>query len=364
MEQTGHDEDDVVFLDDDVFLDGEVDDLDDGAWLAEERIETGSDPRVLPPRASRSRLLVTLAALALFIGGTGMAFTTAYHRHVTDVRIANLLKLAPGAYPPQIPDLPSLAFAANWHAQVNERVNIPVMNESPRPIVLLGAVLSEPGMVGDARLAPTGPATLATGQTGTVSGTVTVNCAQPLAGGLPTTESDPSFVIPVQPIATLKVRARTSGGRVAEVAFDPEASQSYESELQQRICLQQGDSAVSGIAETTRYDPVRHVVTLEMSVRSNADTALWYDASLDYSPHARGVAVPCSVESVQSPTPEIGTLRPGASLDKTFLIQTSSCPVGTLAAETQQLSLTVEVWVHGNPIDAETNVVPLQYSGS
>ena len=79
----GDDEDEVVFLDDDEEA------IDEG-WLAEERVEN-TDAGVLPPRASRNRLFVTLAALALFLGGTGAAFTAAYHRHMTDLRNANLL---------------------------------------------------------------------------------------------------------------------------------------------------------------------------------------------------------------------------------------------------------------------------------
>ncbi|HWG24718.1 hypothetical protein, partial [Actinospica sp.] len=339
----GDDEDEVVFLDED-------EDLGDAAWLDDERVEGGLHPGTLPPHVSRNRLLVTLVALALFLGGTGVAFTTAYHRHLTDVRIANLFSLASAGYPPQIPDLADLALAASWHAEVRERVDVPVVNQSPQPIVLLGAMLTEPGMVGTASLAPTGATTLKTGQTGIVAGVVTVDCTQNPALGYPSANSDPSFVIPVQPIATLKVRARTSGGRIAEATLDPEAGQGFQAEMQQRICLQQGDNAVSNLKQAKHYDSATHVLTLDVSVTSHADTAMQYTADLSISAPGSDASAPCTAESEHPTTPVGGTVGAESTVTVSFAIQMSACPAGSAPPPTEGLQLGVSISIHGYPL--------------
>jgi hypothetical protein len=355
VDSLGDDEDDVVFLDDD-------EELDDDAWLDEERVEGGGDPGVLPPSASRNRLLATLVALAVFLGVTGTAFTAAYHRHLADVRIANLLALAAGSYPPQLPDLATLAFASTWHAQVRERVIVPVVNQSPRPVELLGAVLQEPGMIGTASLAPSGSTTLKTGQTGTVTGVVTVNCAQNPPIGYPSVDSDPSFVIPVQPIASLRVRAKTYGGQIAVATLDPEAGQGYQAEMQQRICLQQGDNAVSNLKQTTRYDTATHVLTLDVSVGSNADTPMQYKADLSISTQANDAAAPCTAESERPTSPASGTVAPESTIETSFAIQMSACPAGSTPPTTEGLLLTVYITIHGSPLTAESISLPVDVS--
>lgn len=349
------DDDEPVFLDED-------DELGDAAWLEEERVESGQGAGALPPRASRNRLLATLAALALFLGGTGAAFTAAYHRHETDVRTANLLALGSAGYPPQLPDLADLAFSTSWHAVLRERVEVPVVNQSPKPIVLLGAELTEPGMVGTASLAPAGATRLATGQTGVVAGVITVDCAQNPRLGYPSAGGDPSFVIPVQPASSLLVRARTSGGRIAEATLDPEAGQGFQEEMQQRICLQQGDNAVSNLRQATHYDPATHVLTLDVSVKSNADTAMQYTADLSVETPGADATAACTAESAHPTTPAAGTLGPESTVTAAFAIQMSACPPGSAPPSTEGLQLTVSIEIHGYQLTEESLGLPVDLS--
>ncbi|HET9172656.1 MAG TPA: hypothetical protein VFN97_24735 [Actinospica sp.] len=353
------DEDEVVFIDD---ADEDDTDREDGeSWLAEERLESAYTDGMLPPGASRHRLLVSLIALALFFGGTAAAFTAAYHRHLTDLKLANLLELTAASSPPQIPGLTDLGFAATWHAQVQEQVIVPVVSQSPRPVELLDAVLQEPGMVGTATLRPTGETTLRTGQTGALTGTVTVDCAKTPPVGYPSLTGDPSFVIPAEPSATLRVRARTSGGRIAQATVDPEAGQGYGTEMQQRICTQQGGIAVSSPTESTHYNPSTHILTVDWSATSKSDSPLWYSAALAISSPGDDGTAPCTITSMLPAhgQPYIGTLEPGATLAAHFDLQMSACPSGTAPPATEQLYLDLELAIDGTDVVSEQDSYPV-----
>jgi hypothetical protein len=346
------DEDEVVFLDDDETA------IDEG-WLAEERVET-ADAGVLPPSASRNRLFVTLVALALFLGGTGAAFTAAYHRHVTDLRIANLLDLTADASPPQIPDLADLAFASTWHAAVREQVLVPVVNHSPRPVELLGAVLTEPGMVGTANLAPTGRATLKSGQVGDFVGQVTVDCTRTPAAFAGVIGSDPSVVLPKDPGPSLRVRARTSGGQIAQTTLDPESGPALDGEMQERICLQQGSTELGAPAISTHYDAATHVLTFDWSATSRADITLAYRLALSYSyPQDDPSAVACRIESMPAQAVQSGVLVPGATLNASVPVQMSDCPAGTVQVPAEMFLLSLDLASGGTDLGSEQDGFPV-----
>lgn len=346
------DEDEVVFLDDDDVA------IDEG-WLAEERVES-ADAGVLPPRAPRNRLLVTLVALGLFLGGTGAAFTAAYHRHMTDLRIANLLELTAAASPPQIPDLANLAFAPSWHATVRERVLVPVVNHSPRPVVLLGAVLSEPGMVGSASLAPTGSTTLKAGEVGNFSGQVTVDCTRTPAAFAGVIGSDPSVLLTKDPLPSLRVRARTSGGQIAQTTLNPESGQALGGEMQERICLQQGSTELGAPAISMRYDAATHVLTFSWSASSRADIALAYRLELSYSyPQDDPSAAPCRIESLPAQAIQSGVLAPGAALNASIPVQMSDCPAGTMQVPTEMFLLSIDLAGGGADLGSEQDGFPV-----
>ena len=346
------DEDEVVFLDDD-------DEAIDEVWLAEERVET-TDAGVLPPRASRNRLFVTLVALALFLGGTGAAFTAAYHRHMTDLRIENLLDLAAAASPPQIPDLANLAFASTWHAAVKEQVLVPVVNHSPRPVVLLGAVLTEPGMVGAANLAPTGRATLKSGQVGDFVGQVTVDCTRTPAAFAGVIGSDPSVVLPKVPVPSLRVRARTSGGQITQTTLNPESGQALGGEMQERICLQQGSTELGAPTISMRYDAAKHVLTFDWSATSRADIALEYKLELSYSyPQDDQSAGTCRIESLPAQAIQSGVLLPGTTLSASVPVQMSDCPAGTMVVPTEMFLLNIDLASGGTDLGSEQDGFPV-----
>jgi len=348
------DDDDVVFLDDE--------EIDDADWIDEEGLGSAGHPGMLPPRVSRHRLLVTLAALAVFLGGTGAVFTAAYHRHMTDLRIANLLDLAAAASP-QIPGLADLGFSTIWHAEVRERVVVPVVNQGPRPVVLLGAVLSEPGMISTADLKPTGEKTLRTGEVGDLAGEITVSCAQAATAPFAVTGNDPSASAPRLTTPTLRVQAKTASGTIAQATLNPESGQALSGEIQQRICTQQGAFVVGGAQQITHYDRSTHILTFTWSATSRADSPLWYDATLELSVPGRDAEAPCTAETI-SPAgePYIGTLKPGATIRATFEIQMSSCQSGTSPPDDEALYLSLQLAIDGTSVLTELNTYPVELS--
>jgi len=346
---TGDDADEeVVFLDEDEFD-------ADAVWLAEERIHAGRDPEgSLPPRASRSRVLASLVALAVLLGCTGAAFTAAYHRHVTDRQIADTLKLAASSASPTIPGLAALSFLRLWHADVEERIVIPVLNDGPGPVVLLGAALAEPGMTTAAALSPLGSTRLEPGEQGEVGGEITVDCTQDPAAVFPFMDGTGSATVPMPNTAALLVRARTEGGRIGESALDPDADGP---DLQVRICQQEGFD-ITGVPSIEAVgDPRTHSVEVSLSVPSNADIALGYRVTASYSRVGRYSGTSRGVSSaglsdtsaLEPILPTAGSVPSGAMVRTSFTIKVLSCPIQVLP--TDEAYIEVAVTAHGNPVD-------------
>jgi hypothetical protein len=371
------DDGEVVFLDGDEayeFPGGEGDpfadlDLDpdadpDAVWSGEERIHAGRDPRLLPPNPSRSRILASILVLAVFLGCTGAAFNTAYHRHVTDRRIANELDLEAGANPPTIPDLGTLGVQHVWHADLEEQVVVPVLNQSPEPVQLLGAVLEEPGMRAAATLEPVGAARLAPGQTGKVTGRVTVDCTRypdsvfPFfagGGGGPNGPGPGGSVIPAPSTAALLVRAQTAGGRVAQAALDPDADGP---DLQQRICQQEGYAITGASSITAVADARTHSLRIDLTLSSTADIAMTYHAQAEFTRRYQISGSALSDLADPEPTlPASGTVQPGQTLHVAFDIQVLACPVQALS--TDQAYVQILLLARGNPVDTIVNAVHL-----
>jgi hypothetical protein len=343
------DADDVIFLDEDEAggLDG---DLGDEGWLGEERLHSGHDAdRGLPPIAPPSRVLASLLALAVFLGCTGAAFTSAYHRHVTDRRIANTLALAAASSPPRIPGLAALGFQQLWHAQLEEQVVIPVINRSPDPVVLLGAVLEEPGMTTAADFKPIGAARLGPGQTGHFAGEITVDCTQDPAAVFPYMDSSDNSTVPLPNTAALLVRARTEGGHVGEAALDPDANGP---DLQLRICQQEGFDITGPPTIYAIGDARTHTVEVSLVVASSSDITLGYRATVAFARQdAYGVIPGLPDASAPEPAlPPTGTVRSGGTIHVSFVIKVLSCPI----RPQQQDGLYVELMLTagGNPVDA------------
>jgi hypothetical protein len=349
MAQDGRaDWEDVEFLDPEESGAG-----DEVLWLDEEGVGSGRDPHRLPPHPSRARLLASLLAVALFLAGIGSASAAAYHRHLTDRLLADELVLRPSASPPAIPSLAALGFAATWHAQVTERVLVPVVNRSPRPVQLLGAVLTEPGLVAAVRLTPLGGPPLAPGATGELGGTVTADCtvASSVVGVSVLSYGDNTLTTAA--VANLQVSARTSDGATGIVQLNPENANP---DLQARICGQEGDDVTGAESVTEAADPLAHTVTVHLATRSNADVPLEYVSGALYrtGPTA-GVVFSLPVPQ----TPTMGTVSPGAALAVTYVIDVSNCGPAHTPLKTAELQLQLIYSVGDTMLETSSEVVQL-----
>lgn len=345
-------DDDLVFVD----LDADDDDPADAEGDGEEQIGgRPRDERLLPARAARGRVLASLASLALVLGGIGAAGTAAYRLHENDVRIANTIKLAASADAPSIPGLTGLAFDTVWHARPTERVTIPVVNQGPDAVTLLGATLTEAGLRESPTLKPVGRATIPPGGTGELAGQVTADCvntlvsrpgvsettdSQAYAGILPksgtavvtvtATGDAPDPAQTMKPdelrrrLGTLEVKARSAGGRVGEQAIYPETGLTNTAE---RICLQEGQLVLRSSGLRTVADPHKHTIMVSMTATSLADVNLQYVANAEFSdqPQAPGLVMS------DQPTPIVpngGTVAPGGDFTVSFQVQIEQCPSG------------------------------------
>ncbi len=359
--------DEVVFLDLDEDWAGagardpgyaDVQWLDEVDEVGEERLDGGRDPSVLPPLATRSRVLATLLVLALFVAGTGSAFAAAYHRHVTDLQLANLLDLRDTAAPPDIPGLAAVGFQAIWHAYLSERVVVPVQNRSPKPVVLLGAELVEQGMLQNASFAPVGAARLQPGQTGELAGVVTVDCTQVIQifgvdlGG----ENHAGTLSGELPPTGMEVRARTSGGLTRTATLNPDGEGA---DLQERICEQEGFDAMTRAAVQATANAKTRTITLSISSTSHADVPMDFVAAAQYARDPAGESLGLALSAdPTADTPIAGIVRSGGTVRAVFAIQVWSCPSGPLPS-VGVVNLNIQLLFHGNPVDGVGNGVDL-----
>jgi len=345
----------VEFLDFDAGDGSDGDGAEDGVdWLEEsgdeERLGSGRDPRRLPPRATHRRVLASALSLAMVLGTAIGVGTAAYHRHESDVRIANMLTLAASSAAPSIPGLTALAFAAQWHAQVAEQVVIPVVNKGPHAVTLVDGTFTEAGLRGTPTLKPVGEAIIPPGGTGHLAGIVTADCTQRFDGIVaidsPSSQPDPSATdgayastvtitgdaaiagaggsLQMQPRAgkgALKVRARAASGRVREQTIFPESGAA---DTADRICSQQGENVAIIGGVRVAVDPHAHAVTLSLSAKSVADTALGYIGTADWVTNP--VAPELKLPNRFTPVTESGTVRPGGALTVSFRTTVEHCP--------------------------------------
>lgn len=339
------------------FLDPDDPGADDVLWLDEEGVDSGAGPTGLPSRATPHRILASLLALGLFLAGTGSAAAAAYHRHLTDRQMADELVLVPSPTSPAVPDLASLGFATVWHARVTERVLVPVVNGGPRPVDLLGAVLTELGLVSSVQLEPVTGRVLKPGDTAEFAGTVTADCTLVPAGvvvGGPYTGNASADAVGT---AQLLVRARTSGGETAAASVDPESASPS---LQERICGQEGDDLTGPVTVATAADPKAHTVTIRLATASNADTRVSYAATAQFSIDPGFDEPGVHISEPAARDPSAGDLNPGAALTQTFVIDVGSCETRRLPSpDNLNLQLQVLYSVRGVTLAATDRSVPL-----
>ncbi|HWG27606.1 hypothetical protein [Actinospica sp.] len=330
----------------------------------EERLDGGRGPsNLLPARASRPRVVASLLALALCVTGVGACLTTAYHRHQTDVRIANVLSLQGTKAESAIPGLSALDSETVWHAQPSERVLIPVVNKSPEPVTLLDGILVESGLTRPATLAPTGGATLRPGQTGQLAGNVTADCADdaPTPGGpvgqtssaAASAESSVTVTLTANSSDdTLLVRARTSGGAIGLQNLQPDVGHQS---LQQRICGRQEGNVIGPLSMTTTGDPKTRVISVSLSTTSIADIPLNYTAAASYSadPEAGGIVIAPNPLPTLAPA---GTVKPAGGVRVAFSIPVTSCPA-TPPPSTNNILVYLMFANRGNLVGMETEAI-------
>ena len=301
----------VSWLDDDEAEDG--DEVDGGAERYDGR---------LPPRTTSHRVMVTLLALGLCLGGIGLSGTAAYHRHMTDRQNADLLQIQDGAGAPAVSGLAALSFEPEWHAHLAETVAISVVNRSPDPVTLLSAMLDEPGLIGNAQFEPVGDTKLAPGKDGTLDGTVVADCTLPMT--MQATSSPLGELIGEFAGGTvLSVRAETVGGTTGTTQLNPESSSGLD--LQQRICGQQGYQLIDfGMIETA-VDRGSRTITLQLPMRSAADDVVDFSASATYTSNPAD-DIPGLTISAPEADSAVGSIAPQAFVTPTFTIKIASCP--------------------------------------
>lgn len=307
-------------------LDGQDDEYSDQvSWLDDDEVDGGAerDDGQLPPHTTRHRVLATLLTLGLCLAGIGLGATTAYHRHVTDRRNADLLQIQGGAGAPAVAGLAALAFEPEWHAHLAETIAISVVNSSPDPVTLLSAVLSEPGLVTSAQLKPAGDARVAPGESGTLDGTVVADCTQPTAAQAATS--------PLGEVLgefaggdVLSVRAETVGGTTGITQVNPESTSGLD--LQQRICGSQGYQLVDfGMIETT-VDRGSRTITLQLPMRSAADDAVDFSVLATYTDDPASDIPGLTISLPDATSSTLGSIAPQAAETPTFTIKIADCP--------------------------------------
>ena len=334
----------------------------------EERVTSGRDPRRLPPRATRGRALASLLSVAMLLGTAAGVGTKAYHRLESDLRIANTLNLAASPAAPSIPGLTGLTFQREWHAHLAEQVVIPVVNRGPETITLVDGELTETGLHGTPMFKPVGKAAILPGGTGELVGMVTADCAteqsddgvtlvvNPATGGTVAQQPGPTDgndigadgaytgTVTVNgldgngnsaslvqaskraSVAALQVRARSAGGRVGEETIFPETGTAN---MADRICTHQGWSVVQSIGLKTKVNPRTRSITVSLTSRSIADTAL------DYSGTTSWVTAPVApgpmLNSHFIPTSATGQVQPGRTFTVSFQVTIDHCPVAAMS---------------------------------
>jgi len=214
-----------------VFLDGDIDEGDDVAWLEDEdQIAAGSG--ALPARTTRARVVGSLLLVGAVLAATGYGANAVDQRdRAADLGNAaaadELVLAAPASRGISLPGLGDLGSAAARTGRLRtERLSteiaVPLVNRGPAAITLLpGATLLGPGLtaadLGDATIV------LAPGQSTVLRGRVTVDCGR----------DDNGTGTGTKAVTSLMVSARTSGGGlgVSTVAFDAAAGS-----VRDRVC--------------------------------------------------------------------------------------------------------------------------------
>lgn len=331
----------VEFLDPD---DGPGD-AEDVLWLGEEGL--GSHRAgVLPPRATARRITGSVLVFALALSLTGFSGLAALRHARAAAAAANelILREVDVGDAVTLTDPNQLGGANAWRIEPSAAIAIDVTNESPDAITLLpGAQLTGPGLAEPGTLAPSGARVLAPGQSGRLTGTVTVDCGVQVE----------SFARP-GPAAgsTVLVQARTASGAVGVAALTVDRADG----VRQQICDEQGNSLAASFFPVS-VNALTRTFTVAVAARSLAAQPLKYWVSTSFGSGMDGVSGPVpstvhvriaddgrpvvpslSVDAVDALLPGVrlaeakpmgpvdGTLAPAASLTAGFTVHVRACP--------------------------------------
>jgi type II secretory pathway pseudopilin PulG len=343
------------------FLDGDdgADDQADLAWPGEEGL--ASHHRVLlPANTTVHRVVGSLAVLALGFSLTGFLGRSAYRHDQQAAAAAGVLALrAADGGSGATPTIPgSVGGAGIWQVDPTAAVSVDVTNKGPDAITLLaGATLTGQGLIHPAVLDPSGSALLRPGQSGRLTGRVTVACGVGVQNrsaqgdASPGAPQPPSQQTPPQTPQSVLIHARTASGAVAATSVP---IGSYAEAVRDQICQEQGDAVAMVFPQSV--DAAHHSVTFTISASSRSAQALDYSVLAGYT--AGGETSPgsfspdttvtlangepllerLSVASVDALLPDArltdvsasgstsGTLAPGSSVSAAFTVHVASCP--------------------------------------
>jgi hypothetical protein len=323
-------------------------DADEVLWLGEEGLGSHR-PGLLPPRATARRITGSVLVFALALSLTGFSGLSAL-RHARAVAAAAnelILREVDVGDAVTLTDPNRLGGANAWRIEPSASIAIGVTNESPDTITLLpGSQLTGPGLAEPSTLAPSGTRVLAPGQSGRLTGTVTVDCGVQVE----------SFARPCAAAgSTVLVQARTASGAVGVAALTVGEADG----VRQQICDEQGNSLAASFFPVS-VNALTRTFTVAVAARSLAAQPLKYWVSASFGSGAGGVSgsvpstvrikiaddgrpvVPSlSVDAVDALLPGVrlekavpmgpvdGTLAPGASLTAGFTVHVQACPAST-----------------------------------
>jgi hypothetical protein len=327
------------------FLDS-PDDPAEIAWLdpdGEDEVYLGGSrgSSLSAPRTTARRVYGPLLIFALALSGTGFAGVHAF-RHDRAVQAAGnelVLREAKAGDAVTLTDSGADGGLRAWRVDPSASIDIGVTNESPDPITLLpGATLLGSGLTAAATLRPDGATVLRPGQTGKLTGAISVNC------GIQT-----GSLTSVLQSNTVLVQARTASGATGVATVDLGAGGAS---VRTQICDDEGEALTTSFFPES-VDAAKHTFAIGLSARSLAAQSLHYQVTESYSSSVSSVDNLTSTEArapwitneltmsssttpsdlpgvtLSAPAPVgavDGTLAAGASVSAGFSIRVSSCP--------------------------------------
>ncbi|HEX4789095.1 MAG TPA: hypothetical protein VH372_11575 [Actinospica sp.] len=338
-------------------------------WLGEEGLGSHRGG-LLPPLTTTRRLTGSLLTFVLALALTGFSGAAAYRHDAAVAAAANALILQQVNVGDAVTltDPGRLGGANGWRIEPSAAIAVGVTNKGPDAITLLpGAVLTGPGVTGQSTLSPAGATVLGPGQSGRLTGTVTVDCGMNVqAPSTPRTHTAAGNI--------LLVHARTASGAVGVAAIG--VGQGGDA-VREQICREEGNSLVASFFPVS-VDTGTHTFSVAVAARSLSAQPLKYWVTAHYSGNPEGylggqasdmtiemsdgrpAESGLSADAVDALLPGVrlasaapvgpvdGTLAAGANTSAGFSVHVESCPS---SAPSARVDLDLEMFLddHGRP---------------